>query len=209
MVESTVEDTVKSGRGRGGRPADASRERRPGAEVAPLRGQALLSLDLSGPLLVAWSADGLRSLRWAAGAEPLAEVPLRKRVPASIARPLRAFDRGDPLDLAAEVPVDLGDAGTPFQRQVWAALRRIRRGRLRTYAGVAADIGRPRAMRAVGRANGANPVPLVIPCHRVVGAGLTLGGYAGGLERKRRLLAREGVKLRGDRLHPGQLALFD
>ena len=186
---------------------EASRERV--AEAAPLRGQALVTLETIGALWLAWSAEGLRSVRWAGDAEALPDVPVRRRLPPTIGRPLRAFDRGKDVDLAAHVPVDLGAAGTPFQRAVWAALRRIPRGRLRTYAGVAADIGRPRAMRAVGRANGANPLPLVLPCHRVVGSGLTLGGYAGGLERKRRLLAREGVRLRGDRLHPGQLALFE
>jgi methylated-DNA-[protein]-cysteine S-methyltransferase len=63
-------------------------------------------------------------------------------------------------------------------------------------------------MRAVGTANGVNPLPIVVPCHRIVGAGHTLGGYSGGLDRKRRLLEHEGVKLDRDHLLPGQLALF-
>ena len=193
---------AEDARGSRSRSGDAS-------SVAPLRGQALFTIDVTGPLWLAWSAEGLRSLRWAEGSEPWPNVPVRKRVPPAIARPLRAYDRGLSVDLAGEVPVDLGAAGTTFQRSVWAALRRIPRGRLRTYAGVATDIAHPRAMRAVGGANGANPIPVVIPCHRVVGSGLTLGGYAGGLGLKRRLLALEGVRLRGDRLHPGQLGLFD
>lgn len=81
--------------------------------------------------------------------------------------------------------------GTPFQRQVWAALREIPVGRTETYGQLAARIGRPSAVRAVGLANGANPVGIAVPCHRVVGANGTLTGYAGGLERKQWLLAHE------------------
>ena len=83
--------------------------------------------------------------------------------------------------------------GTDFQRQVWAALKTIPAGQTRSYAQLAAMIGRPSAVRAVGLANGANPIALIAPCHRVVGANGTLTGYAGGLERKRWLLAHEGV----------------
>lgn len=82
--------------------------------------------------------------------------------------------------------------GTDFQRQVWSALRSIPWGSTRSYGDIARAIGRPRAVRAVGAANGANPLPIVLPCHRVIGAGGALTGYAGGLARKRRLLALEG-----------------
>ena len=85
--------------------------------------------------------------------------------------------------------------GTPFQREVWAALRAIPAGETRSYGQVATAIGRPRAVRAVGLANGANPVGIIVPCHRVVGANGTLTGYAGGLERKRWLLAHEAAAL--------------
>ncbi|WP_395651144.1 methylated-DNA--[protein]-cysteine S-methyltransferase [Brevundimonas sp.] len=81
--------------------------------------------------------------------------------------------------------------GTAFQREVWAALRAIPAGETRTYGQLAAAIGRPKAVRAAGLANGQNPVALIVPCHRVIGANGTLTGYAGGLERKRWLLAHE------------------
>ncbi len=81
--------------------------------------------------------------------------------------------------------------GTPFQHEVWAALRAIPAGETRTYGQLAAAIGRPKAVRAAGLANGQNPVALIVPCHRVIGANGTLTGYAGGLERKRWLLAHE------------------
>ena len=81
--------------------------------------------------------------------------------------------------------------GTPFQRQVWAALQTVPYGATCTYTDLAVAVGRPTAVRAVGAANGRNPVCLVVPCHRVVGAGGGLTGYAGGLERKRFLLDHE------------------
>jgi methylated-DNA-[protein]-cysteine S-methyltransferase len=94
-----------------------------------------------------------------------------------------------------DVPVDLA-ALPPFQQLVLAELRRVRYGRTDTYGGLAARVGRPRAARAVGGALNRNPVPIVVPCHRIVGASGKLVGYAGGLERKERLLALEGALLR-------------
>jgi methylated-DNA-[protein]-cysteine S-methyltransferase len=88
-------------------------------------------------------------------------------------------------------PVEL--LGTPFQRQVWTALRAIPVGQAWSYGQLAAHLGRPRAQRAVGAANGANPVALFVPCHRVLAADRTLWGYGGGLERKGWLLAHEGA----------------
>lgn len=87
------------------------------------------------------------------------------------------------------VPVDL--CGTPFQLQVWEELQSIPYGETRSYEEIAAAIRRPRATRAVGRANGTNPVSIVVPCHRVVNKGGGLGGYGGGLERKKYLLELE------------------
>ncbi|MBE1237959.1 methylated-DNA--[protein]-cysteine S-methyltransferase [Phaeovibrio sulfidiphilus] len=87
------------------------------------------------------------------------------------------------------VPLDL--RGTDFQKTVWAALQTIPAGETRTYGEIAALIGRPRSARAVGQACGANPVSIIVPCHRVVGAGGHPGGYGWGLERKRRLLDLE------------------
>jgi O-6-methylguanine DNA methyltransferase len=90
---------------------------------------------------------------------------------------------------AFDLALDL--RGTAFQLEVWSALREIPYGETRTYAEQARAIGRPRATRAVGTANGANPLSLVVPCHRVIASGGRLGGYGGGLDLKRRLLAME------------------
>ena len=87
-------------------------------------------------------------------------------------------------------PLDLS-AGTEFQQQVWSVLRRIGRGQTWTYGQVATAVGNPRAVRAVGGACGANPIPILVPCHRVVAANQGLGGFAGGLDWKRMLLGRE------------------
>lgn len=85
----------------------------------------------------------------------------------------------------------LAPAGTPFQRAVWDALCAIPYGETRTYAQIAAAVGNPKAYRAVGMANNRNPIAILIPCHRVVGASGSLTGYAGGLDAKRALLALE------------------
>jgi O-6-methylguanine DNA methyltransferase len=90
-----------------------------------------------------------------------------------------------------EFELEIDPRGTDFQLQVWAALREIPYGETRSYAQVARNIGHPRAVRAVGTANGANPLSLVVPCHRVIASGGKLGGYGGGLDLKRRLLAME------------------
>jgi O-6-methylguanine DNA methyltransferase len=90
-------------------------------------------------------------------------------------------------------PLDL-TSGTGFQQSVWEVMRRIRHGETRSYGEVARAIGRPKALRAVGGACGANPIPVLVPCHRVLAAGARLGGFSGGLDWKRKLLALEGVK---------------
>jgi methylated-DNA-[protein]-cysteine S-methyltransferase len=95
------------------------------------------------------------------------------------------------LDALDGIPVDTG--GTAFQRRVWSRLRAITCGTTLSYGELATSIGRPKAIRAVGATNGRNPVALVVPCHRVIGADGSLTGYAGGLERKRWLLRHEGV----------------
>ena len=104
---------------------------------------------------------------------------VQEQLAAYLAGQLRDFD------------VELAPGGTPFQAQVWAALRRVPYGTTTTYGALAAQIGRPAAVRAVGAANGRNPVGIVVPCHRVVGADGSLTGYAGGLDRKRFLLDLE------------------
>jgi methylated-DNA-[protein]-cysteine S-methyltransferase len=87
--------------------------------------------------------------------------------------------------------------GTAFQRDVWRALRRIPTGRTLSYGVLATKIGRPAAVRAVGLANGANPIAIVVPCHRVIGADASLTGFGGGIERKRWLLSHEGAAFAG------------
>ena len=88
----------------------------------------------------------------------------------------------------------LDPAGTEFQKSVWNALRKIPLGKTRSYGEIAKHIGKPRAVRAVGGACGANPIPVLVPCHRVLAANRKIGGFSGGLNWKRALLAREGVK---------------
>ena len=106
---------------------------------------------------------------------------------------------GDPAP--ADIPLDI--TGTAFQRRVWEALRHIPYGEVRTYGDIAAEIGAPNAVRAVGTACGSNPVALVVPCHRVVPKGGGVGNYGFGPARKEVLLAREGASVRGGRAAPG------
>jgi methylated-DNA-[protein]-cysteine S-methyltransferase len=108
--------------------------------------------------------------------------PARQAVEAYFEGTLGAID---------SLPVKTG--GTEFQRAVWAALRTIRTGTTTTYGSLAVRLGQPKAMRAVGMANGANPIGVIVPCHRVIGANATLTGYGGGIERKRWLLRHEGA----------------
>ena len=97
---------------------------------------------------------------------------------------LAAYFRGE----LTEFDLPLAPEGTPFQREVWEELRRIPYGTTVSYGEVARRLGRPKSSRAVGMANGRNPIPIVVPCHRVIGADGSLTGYGGGLDRKRALL---------------------
>ncbi len=154
-----------------------------------------------GVLLAACDDDGtLRALDWedhlprmrallrlqygpaAAFAEAEAPPALRQALAAYFDGALTALDG-----------IAVATRGTPFQRQVWAALRQIPAGSVLSYGALAARIGRKAAVRAVGAANGANPISIIVPCHRVIGADGTLTGYGGGIERKRWLLAHEGA----------------
>ena len=110
--------------------------------------------------------------------------------PSGLTSALRAYFAGD---LAAIDRLPTATGGTPFQRLVWRALRDIPCGMTLSYSALARRIGRAQAVRAVGLANGANPISIVVPCHRVIGANGTLTGYGGGIERKRWLLAHEGA----------------
>jgi len=108
--------------------------------------------------------------------------------PASLKRALKAYFEGD---IEALADVQTATAGTPFQRQVWKALRAIPAGTTISYGQLAANLGRKGASRAVGAANGANPIPIVVPCHRVIGADGSLTGFGSGLPRKQWLLNHE------------------
>jgi methylated-DNA-[protein]-cysteine S-methyltransferase len=105
------------------------------------------------------------------------------------ARQLRAYFAGELREF--DLPLDM--RGTAFQRRVWSELEKIPYGETRSYAQIAAAVGAPKAVRAVGAANGANPIPIIVPCHRVIGTGGKLTGYGGGLPLKRRLLELEGT----------------
>lgn len=127
---------------------------------------------------------------------------------AAAARQLDAYFAGELTSF--DLPLAL--AGTPFQRRVWAALREIPYGQTVTYGQLAARLGSPAASRAVGLANGKNPVSIVVPCHRVIGSDGSLTGYGGGLERKRFLLDLEGgaaghAALPGEEAPPRQWVL--
>lgn len=111
-----------------------------------------------------------------------------RRDPGGLSTALRAYFRGN-LGIVDGLKVDTG--GTDFQRGVWQQLRRIRCGKTISYAELARRIGKPAAVRAVGLANGANPISIVVPCHRVIGSDGSLTGYGGGLHRKQWLLEHE------------------
>ncbi|WP_437721742.1 methylated-DNA--[protein]-cysteine S-methyltransferase [Sorangium sp. So ce861] len=152
-----------------------------------------------GAMLLAAAGGAVHALEFADRAPRLraslaaryGAVALRSAAdPHGLSGRLRAYWRGD-LGALSDMPVEPG--GTPFQRRVWAEVQRIPPGATRSYGEVAALLGQPSASRAVGLANGRNPVCLIIPCHRVVGARGDLTGYAGGIERKRWLLAHEGA----------------
>ena len=138
-------------------------------------GELLVAGD--GHALTAVHMDGSPRPAWRRDTSALREATSQLR--AYFAGELREFD------------LPLTPAGTPFQREVWAALREIPYGHTISYAQLAAVVGRPGSARAVGAANGRNPIAVVIPCHRVIGASGALTGYGGGLGRKRLLLDLE------------------
>jgi methylated-DNA-[protein]-cysteine S-methyltransferase len=155
-----------------------------------------------GVALLATDDDGvLRALDWEDNETRMREllrlhygaVGLRNaRAPAAMRSALSAYFGGD-LDRLGEIAWRVN--GTPFQRKVWTALPKIRAGTTLSYGALAARLGTPRAMRAVGHANGSNPISVVVPCHRLIGADGSLVKYGGGLERKRWLLRHEGVEV--------------
>jgi methylated-DNA-[protein]-cysteine S-methyltransferase len=141
-----------------------------------------------GPLLAAKDADDALTELHFAGATPDAGWQRDDDAFADLAAQLREYFAGK----LRTFTLALAPRGTPFQMSVWSALQTIPYGETRSYAEIARTIARPNAIRAVGAANGANPIPIVIPCHRVIGSSGALTGFGGGLETKRRLLALEG-----------------
>jgi methylated-DNA-[protein]-cysteine S-methyltransferase len=146
-----------------------------------------------GRLAVVTDGASLRAVGWTDGHARMARALegaelVETENPLGVTEALRAYFAGE-LDAIDALPVD--GRGTPFQRTVWRALRDIRFGETISYGELARRIANPAAVRAVGLANGANPIGIVVPCHRVIGANGTLTGYGGGLGRKRWLLAHE------------------
>lgn len=137
-----------------------------------------------GPLTLTGGPEGLTELRFGAPTEADACPPA---LLAEAAAQLDAYFAGDLR--AFDLPLDL--RGTPFQLDVWRRLLAIPAGETTTYAAIARALGRPRSVRAVGAAVGRTPIPIVVPCHRVLGADGGLTGYVGGLDRKRALLDHE------------------
>lgn len=173
-----------------------------GPNQAPVKGWGTFEAKGLGTVWLAWTDNGLLRVSF----DRLDEVDAREaRVPRIYAEPLERYFDGLPEDFAG-VPLDL--RGTDFQLRVWAALRAIPWGQVRTYGGIAQEIHSPRATRAVGQANHVNPIPVIVPCHRVVEAGHHLGGYGGGADRKKILLELEGVRCHEGIVQPGQMDLF-
>lgn len=131
-----------------------------------------------------------RLLRLHYGEDGREFVLTNRKIPATIGQALAGYFAGD---LAAIDTVAVATAGTSFQREVWAVLRNIRAGTTLSYGALAQKLGRPKSVRAVGLANSANPIAIVVPCHRVIGADFSLSGYGGGIDRKRWLLTHEGA----------------
>jgi O-6-methylguanine DNA methyltransferase len=153
----------------------------------------------AGQFVARYSEKGLAELRFPS----VGRASQRAVKPIGISAPIRRWHRATAAALKAVLagrspgklpPLDL--AGTEFQKSVWRALRKIRSGQTKSYGEIARAIGKPTAVRAVGGACGANPIPVLIPCHRVLAANRKIGGFSGGLNWKRTLLAREGAIFR-------------
>ena len=145
-----------------------------------------------GDLILIMEEGALREIRFTSGprpGEPPADAIEDAKPCKRTVQQLREYFAGRPRDF--DIP--LAPQGTPFQRRVWDALLAVGYGRTSTYGEIARAIGNPKGVRAVGLANGRNPIPIVIPCHRIIGSNGTLTGYGGGLPIKRQLLELEGV----------------
>ncbi len=153
-----------------------------------------------GELVLAVDGAELCALDYAGSEERMLKLLVRRYGPVHLHEPgarseagerVRAYFAGE-LEAIDTIAVHTG--GTPFQREVWTALRAIPPGTAVSYGALAQQLGRPNAARAVGTTNGLNPISIVVPCHRLIGAHACLTGYAGGLERKRWLLQHEGFE---------------
>lgn len=145
-----------------------------------------------GPLLLAGHAEGLTRVHFQAGPQPLGPRAAWVRDPAAFA-PVVAQLQEYFAGTRQVFRLRLAPSGTAFQLAVWQALREIPYGQTTAYGELARRLGHANAARAVGLANGANPLPIIVPCHRVIGANGALTGFGGGLSIKRALLAREGA----------------
>jgi len=146
-----------------------------------------------GRILVARNADGLTRINFQDGTEAISpQAGWREQAAALVnaTAQLEAYFRGE----LRQFEIPLAPEGTAFQRQVWQAMKAIPYGQTITYAELARQVGRPQAARAVGGASSRNPLPVVVPCHRVVGSDGSLTGYAGGLHLKQALLDLERGK---------------
>ncbi len=148
-----------------------------------------------GPLLLASDGEGLREIQFANGRHSAHAKPEWREDSAALKQAidqLRAYFAGE----LKEFDLPLAPQGTPFQQKVWGDLCKIPYGETISYGELARRIGNPNASRAVGLANGSNPIPIIIPCHRVIGSNGKLTGYGGGLPIKEKLLALEKRQLR-------------
>jgi O-6-methylguanine DNA methyltransferase len=151
-----------------------------------------------GEFVAGYSTHGLARLDF-----PSRSKPTTVSLIADVSAPVRRWHQATTRALknvlagknAGELPPLDWSGGTDFQRSVWSAMRTIRVGQTLSYGEIARAIGKPKAVRAVGGACGANPIPVLVPCHRVLAANGRIGGFSGGLDWKRKLLEREGVKL--------------
>ena len=158
-----------------------------------------LKTPIGESLIVTDEAGYLRALDWADRESRMVRllrlhygsvVPTSGTAPGHVKRVLQNYFDGE---LGCLATIEWRIAGTPFQRSVWTALTAIAPGETRSYGALARKLGCPRSVRAVGVANGSNPISVVVPCHRVIGADGSLTGYGGGIERKRWLLNHEGA----------------
>jgi O-6-methylguanine DNA methyltransferase len=157
-----------------------------------------LSLTTSeGEFTAGYSAKGLSELRFPSSRAEA--VTNEKEIPVAVRSWHRLTTAAVKAVLAGRAPAELPPLdlshGTEFQQSVWAEMRKIKLGRTQSYGELARAIGNPKAVRAVGGACGANPIPLLVPCHRVLAAQQKIGGFSGGLEWKRKLLAIENVRV--------------